>query len=199
MNNLRARNGRAFSAMSVPAATRLAAGLVRASELGVTGGLQLIGSWRNRRFVVSAMQPVYGHLTAAPLEDLESLSLTLPLGADASTIARETRRFGARVERLVRDQCNHFEVVPSLGDTESHVVHAYHHVALCGHRGPWPEASEAGGTDRERCQLCHDISATAPNHRARYHPAMSANNLLTPGLPTESPDWEQRRVLRPAP
>ena len=160
--------GRAFSGMSEAAASRLAVGMAKLTDVGLAG-LSLVGAWRGRRFVIETMRAVYENVVG-PTHDLDDPALTLPIRCTAETIRRECRRFGGRVERACRDRSQGtFDRVKSSVDEKTHIVHAHHHVALCSHRGPWSD-SPPDPTDDEDCPRCRGISATKPAHRARYHP-----------------------------
>ena len=100
----------------------------------------------------------------------EKFTLTLPIGAEKETIVRESRRFGGRVERQQGDRNKHFDFVNGENETV-HMVHAFHHVALCGFKGPWGSSftNPSGG---EGCLRCLDVASTKPAYRARWPPAM---------------------------
>ncbi|WP_422012737.1 hypothetical protein [Roseateles sp.] len=133
------------------------------SELGVPG-LVVIGRWQARRFVIADFAPATAPLTKTAF-DLEAATLTFPFSIAADAFVRDFRSFGARVERRQRDADDRFE---SVGDFAgiAHTVHAHHHIALCGARGPWPQ----GAAISMQCPTCSMRAATQPKHKARYHP-----------------------------
>lgn len=150
-----------FSAVKKAGAERFTRTL-RSNTAGVES-LRFRGAWRDRRFVIDSLEPAAS--VTEPAHDLESLTLTLPLVVDPGYYVRECARFGAVVAAIFRKQ-KVFENV--LGaDGYGHVVHSFHHVALCGHKGPWGESkSEFAGA----CTDCLKVATTRPNHRARMHP-----------------------------
>lgn len=162
---------RSFSGMTHVAAARLAVGL---SELEVMGcrGLVLEGAWRGRRFVIESARKPIEKLAEFSFDD-DALTMTLPSDAEPASIVRECRRFGGRVERTFRDHVlGSFDFVIREGERAVHLVHQYHHIALCGCDGPWPNDPSdpmdviAGAP----CERCRNVSLTKPVHRARYHP-----------------------------
>lgn len=153
--------------MTTDRAAKLAKGFAQAATAGVSC-VQFVGAWQVRRFVIENLIAIYGRGNEVT-SDTEAGTLTLPIGADANTIVTECRRFGGRVERIQRDRNNHFELVATNENETVHIVHAFHHVALCGSRGPWTSSfsmSNAG----EECVRCRSIAATKLEHRARWHP-----------------------------
>lgn len=156
---------RCFSGMTLERATRLLASPAtqKFRELGVPG-LVLIGRWQARRFVIADLAPA-----ATPLPktvfDLEAATLTIPFSIAAADFVRELRSFAARVERRQRDADDRFENVGDFAGV-AHTVHAHHHVALCGAKGPWPP----GAAVTMPCAACSVRASTLPKHRARYHP-----------------------------
>ena len=155
--------------MSVDRATKLAVGFAQAATAGVSC-VQFVGAWQARRFVIENLVAIYGSVNEL-IFDTEAMTLTLPIGADADTIVSECRRFGGRIERIKRDRNNRFELVASIENETLHLIHAFHHVALCGSRGPWPPSFSIsnGGEECARCQM---VAATKPEHRARWHPSL---------------------------
>jgi hypothetical protein len=130
-------------------------------------GFRLHGAWERRRFVIARLSrsPVRISL---PRAYLEHLALDLPTRMESQRIIAECRSFGMRVELRCR-QIKLFEV--QMGDDgQSHIVHAYHHVAACGFRGPWMHEPASAGAPT--CQYCLIASAIRPLFRARYHPAV---------------------------
>ena len=160
---------RAFSALATDRATKLAVGFAQAATAGVSG-VQFVGAWQARRFVIKNLVAIYVSVNEVTF-DTEAGTLTLPIGADANTIVTECRRFGGRVERIKRDRNNHFELVATNENETVHIVHAFHHVALCGSRGPWTSSfSISNGGDE--CVRCRKFAVTKPEHRARWHPCL---------------------------
>ena len=155
--------------MTTDRAAKLAKGFALAATASVSG-IEFVGAWQARRFVIENLIAIYGSVNEVT-SDTEAGTLTLPIGADANTIVTECRRFGGRVERIQRDRNNHFELVATIENETVHIVHAFHHVALCGSRGPWPSSfSMSNGGDE--CVRCRSIAATKPEHRARWHPSL---------------------------
>ena len=139
----------------------------RIRATGVVPGLVITGAWVNRRFVIAAATAAKASVAKAQL-DIEAGTLSFPLNIDPGEFATACRSLGASVERLQRDRSNHFEIVGDFAGVE-HTVHAYHHVSICGSRGPW-------NTDQVRsspCPACALAAATKPKHRARYHPTQT--------------------------
>ncbi len=163
MNRISCR--RSFSGMTLERATRLLANPAtqKFRELGVPG-LVLIGRWQARRFVIADLAPAAATLPKT-IFDLEAATLTIPLSIAAADFVRELRSFGARVERRQRDADDRFETVGDFAGV-AHTVHAHHHVALCGAKGPWPK--DAAVT--MPCASCSMRASTMPKHRVRYHP-----------------------------
>ena len=137
-------------------------------DTGVVPGLLITGAWANRRFVIAAAKAAKTSIVKAQL-DIEAGTLTFPLDIAPEEFATACRSLGGRVERLQRDRNDHFEIVGDFAGVE-HTVHAYHHVSICGSRGPW-------NTDQVRsspCPACALAAATKPKHRARYHPTLTS-------------------------
>ena len=155
--------------MSVERATKLVVGFAQAATAGVSC-VQFVGAWQARRFVIENLVAIYGSVNEVT-SDTEAGTLTLPIGADANTIVTECRRFGGRVERIQRDRNNRFELVANTENETVQIVHAFHHVALCGSRGPWYSSfSMSNGGDE--CVRCRKVALTKPEHRARWHPSL---------------------------
>lgn len=150
-----------FSALKKTSAARFTRTL-STNTAGVES-LRFLGQWVDRRFVIANLEPA--DLVTEPIHDLEALSLTLPIVTDPAYYVRECSRFGAVIAAMFRKRKSFENVVGA--DGYGHVVHAFHHVALCGHRGPWGETkSEFAGA----CTDCQRVAATRPNFRARMHP-----------------------------
>lgn len=128
------RPHRAFSSLSVERAAKLAKGFALAATAGVSG-IEFVGAWQARRFAIENLIAIYGSGNELTF-DTEAGTLMLPIGADANTIVTECRRFGGRVERIQRDRNNRFELVATVENETLHLIHAFHHIALCGSRGP---------------------------------------------------------------
>ncbi len=131
---------------------------------GAVSGLVITGAWINRRFVIAAASAAKSSVTKAHL-DTEAGTLSFPLDIDPEEFATVCRSLGARVERLQRDRNDRFENVGDCDGVE-HTVHAYHHVSMCGAKGPW----DTGSMPSSSCSACAHAVATKPKHRARYHP-----------------------------
>jgi hypothetical protein len=157
---------RAFSGMTLQLASKLLEGptmaKLRTTEIP---GLVAVGEWQSRRFVVAAFRPADTQI-ASPRPNVDDATLGFQLSISAAAFVQACRSFGARVERRQRDAHDRFEVVGDF-DGVAHTVHAFHHVALCGAKGPWP----ADGLMRTGCAACRALAFKVPNHRARYHPA----------------------------
>ena len=150
-----------FSALKKTSAARFTRTL-STNTAGVES-LRFLGQWVDRRFVIANLEPA--DLVTEAHHDLETLSLTLPIVADPAYYVRECSRFGAIVASIFRKRKVFENAVGA--DGYGHVVHAFHHVALCQYRGPWNEskAQFAGA-----CVACRQVAATPPNYRARMHP-----------------------------
>jgi hypothetical protein len=131
------------------------------------GGLTFHGKWRGRRLRIDTIQPVYGY-TASISKDfvVGTLTLSREILSVAEDVVREMRSFGGSIAR--RAQTGDFDVVTGF-DNETHIVAAGHHIALCGHRGPWPDDTQPALTPAT-CTACEKASKTHPLHRARLHP-----------------------------
>lgn len=165
---------KAFDAMTAKGATKIAALL---QELPPRiGGFVFHGAWMGRRFVIRDITPADAPV-ASVSKDFATGTLTLSreVLSVADDTVREMRSFGASMTR--RTQTGDFEVATGF-DGETHLVAVGHHIALCGHRGPWPTGSHPV-TDAVTCPKCEAISQTKPIHRARLHP-------LTSGHPAQS-------------
>ena len=156
---------RPFTSMSKAAAKRFVARMPQADHLGVLA-ICLHGDWRNRRFVINRVTASDRTVDEA-IFDIDGLTLTVPLIVNETDFSSATRSFGAKIERIFRDRHDEFEHVTG-GDGEMHIVHAFHHVALCGYNGPFPDLPVESPTD---CVGCVDVGASRPAHRVRYHPA----------------------------
>ena len=156
---------RQFTSMSKAAAKRFVARMPQADLLGVLA-ICLHGDWQNRRFVINSVTASDRTVNEATF-DIDGLTLTVPLSVNEAEFSSASRSFGAKIERIFRDRHDQFEHVTG-GDGEVHIVHAYHHVALCGYSGPFPDPPAAMPTD---CSGCADVGASRPAHRVRYHPA----------------------------
>ena len=162
------RPRRAFSSMSVERATKLAKGFALAATASVSG-IEFVGAWQARRFVIENLIAIYANVNEVTF-DTEAMTLTLPIGADANTIVSECRRFGGRVERIQRDRNNRFELVATIENDTLHLIHAFHHISLCGSRGPW-QSSISRTIGGQECVRCRMVASTKPAHRARWHPS----------------------------
>ncbi|MDE2417752.1 MAG: hypothetical protein KGN32_08095 [Burkholderiales bacterium] len=136
------------------------------------GGLQFVGDWIGRRFVIKKLLPALGEVHSVT-KDYAAGTITIPRSIliSATDSVRELRSFGASVTR--RKQSGSFDVVAGF-DSETHFVPVGHHIALCGHRGPWPDASYPM-TSPVSCNVCAKISQSKPKYRARFHPLSPGN------------------------
>ncbi|MEG0922876.1 MAG: hypothetical protein RSD57_17355 [Comamonas sp.] len=161
----------AFSSVTLKQATDWLAQLILGKRLGRTA-VTFVGDWAPysspRRFVIAGISTPKTSITM-PTPNIEAQTISIPLDIAAEDLYSELRRFGARVERRQRDLNNRFDFV---GDSAGvgHTVHAYHHVALCGSKGPWV----LGLTSSTKCPDCVSVAATKPKHRARYVPLQPA-------------------------
>ena len=155
----------AFSSVTLKQARAWIAQLAPARDKGATG-VMFVGDWipsdKPRRFVIAALLPRKSPI-AEPIFDIEGMTLTVPIGIAPEAFHKACLSFGARVERRQRDLRDTFDFV---GDSAGigHTVHAYHHVAICGSKGPWT----IGLTPSSKCANCARVAATTPKHRARY-------------------------------
>ena len=154
--------------MTTDRAAKLAKGFAQAATAGVSC-VQFVGAWQVRRFVIENLIAIYGRGNEVT-SDTEAGTLTLPIGADANTIVSECRRFGGRVERIQRDRNNRFELVATIENDTLHLIHAFHHIALCGSRGPW-QSSISRTIGGQECVRCRMVASMKPAHRARWHPS----------------------------
>lgn len=135
-------------------------------------GLRFVGGWRRRRFVIADVLPVRDELTSVT-KDFDHATITLPraLLLSSPDCIRELRSFGAAMTR--RSQTGSFDVAKGH-DHETHFVAQAHHVALCGHRGPWPDDWHPS-TAPVSCPKCAELSKSKPAHRARLHPLATSH------------------------
>jgi hypothetical protein len=117
------------------------------------------GCWKDRRFVIEKILISEDHVTEA-VSNSKDLTLTLPIVDDWDYYLREFARFGASISALYRKQ----KLFENVG---GHIIHAYHHVALCGARGPWAGVPL---TLAVTCEMCANVANSVPKYRARYHP-----------------------------
>lgn len=160
----------AFDAVTARNAAPIAA---RLEEIPMSvGGLKFVGEWIGRRFVIRKLLPVQGEVESVT-KDFEAGTITIPRSILVSAVdcVRELRSFGASVTR--RSQSGAFDVVAGF-DHETHFVAVAHHIALCGHRGPWPDASYPPST-AVSCSVCEKVSESKPSYRARFHPLAPGN------------------------
>jgi hypothetical protein len=162
---------RPFTALTVTSAGWLSV-LLRSSRMG----LVIDGAWYRRRFVICAVRESSSCVSGVT-HDIKGLALAVPVSASLDSIARECQRFGARVERILREQHRfEFDLEPGADERGPgalrHIVHRYHHIALCQYRGPWPERllEPEFASELETCPDCSWISREQPTYRARYHP-----------------------------
>ena len=152
---------RAFAAMTKAGSARFTNTLF--TNRALVQSIRFVGAWHQRRFVVDSIEPA--DLVCEAVHDLEGLTLTLPVVADPDFYVRACARFGAVVAAAFRKRGGFENVVGS--DAKGHVVHAFHHVALCGFKGPWSfSKSPFAGA----CVDCQRVASTPPKHRASMHP-----------------------------
>jgi hypothetical protein len=160
----------AFSALTKTGAEGFARVLLQNPD--VFPAITLHGEWQKRRLVIRTLSqspPVAG---AVP--DYEALTLTLPLVEDPEYYVHECARFGAAAASRYRArEAGRFESEIGI-DGRAHLVHAFHHVALCGYR-KWPLHDSV--VSSPRCEHCAAVAATMPKHRARFHPLLVPRQL----------------------
>lgn len=159
-----------FDAVTAKKAAVIAA---RLGEIPASvGGLQFVGEWIGRRFVIRNLLPAMGEVNSVT-KDFAAGTITIPRTLLLSEVdcVRELRSFGASVTR--RSQNGSFDVAAGF-DNETHFVAVGNHIALCGHRGPWPDTSNPP-TMTVSCNACENISKSKPNYRARFHPLAPGN------------------------
>jgi hypothetical protein len=145
-------------------------------------GIVLVGAWHRRRFVVGHVRRADG-IVRSVSQDVHGLKLAIPASTPAAKIASACRSFGARVERAAHaEDVWAFELVCCDYGGPRHIVHRYHHVALCGETGPWPEVplEPEIACEIEVCGLCDAVSKEKPPYRARYHPLSYEPERLPP-------------------
>jgi hypothetical protein len=157
-----ARRGIPFAAMTLAQAHMLAKRIPQHAN-----GVRMHGEWRQRRFVIAMLSHPAAHVQQTQA-NIGAAELDLPMGLEPERIVAEARRFGMRVEWL-RRQLKLFEIEEG-SDGVTHIVHAFHHVATCGYRGPWPQGVSTPRAPT--CQHCLLEAAIRPVFRARYHPAL---------------------------
>lgn len=162
---------RAFSAVTLSSAKVLHRALGAAAASG-SAGVIFQGAWVRRRLLIvggRAAQALPAH-GCDPL----ALTITVPATSTPDDLMRQLRSFGGVVERVWRDSVKgHFDLVVSDSDAARHLVHQFHHVALCGHKAQrWLTDDEVSGFAGEvkTCPQCTITAATKPNYRARWHP-----------------------------
>lgn len=164
-----------FSSVTKAWAQKLCARLVALDVPTRSVGLR--GRWVRRRF-----QLVGGHDSETTVTeatpDYENGTLTLPIVDDWDYLVRECSRFGASMAGRARKE-RRFERVLN-GDGRACIVHAYHHVSLCGgHRGPWPDSVLSESDPTPACAACTKASSSTPAFRARFHPAANVPTKAT--------------------
>lgn len=160
---------KAFDAMTPKWAARIAA--IFNEMPHQTGGFIFHGGWVGRRFVIRDITPVNGPVATVSKDFVTgTLTLSKEIILVPEQVVREMRSFGGSVLR--RAQTGDFDVVKGC-DSESHLVAVGHHVALCGHRGPWSDGQNLLDAP-VTCPQCEAISRTKPKHRARLHPLTTA-------------------------
>jgi hypothetical protein len=155
--------GKCFSAVTAAIGDQFSIRMEKARDLQLKG-ICIQGGWRNRRFQILEFKPCSGLITE-PTLDIEGLQLLIPLDITSKCFVSACRSFGAKAERAFRDKHDHFErVADSMARV--HTIHAYHHVALCQHKGPWPNTTDSAGG--YPCVRCSEHEKLVPAHRARY-------------------------------
>ena len=157
--------GKSYSSVTAIAGDQFVARMQQAKVLQLPG-ICLCGSWRNRRFEVAEFKPANTIITS-PVFDVQGLHLLVPVEISSTQFVSACRSFGAKVERAYRDSHDYFERASDLS-ARIHVVHAYHHVALCQFKGPWPNTPDTA--EVRSCTRCSDRAKLTPAHRVRYHP-----------------------------
>lgn len=160
---------KAFASM-VPANARA---ITATSQKAGVNAFTFHGVWQGRRFLLQTITVPKLIPTISVTKDLDNgtLTLTKECLSDPSSILSAMRSFGAAVARH-RQRNGSFEIAEGF-DRELHHVPAFHHVALCGHKGPWPDNVHEGIP--VTCPSCAKIAATKPQYRARYHPMAAGN------------------------
>lgn len=161
----------AFSAVTPASAAVLHRALAAASAAG-DAGVIFQGAWVRRRLVIVGGRAAHALPPHAcnPL----ALTITIPTTSTPDDLMRQLRSFGGAVERVWRDSARgRFDLVVSDSDAARHLVHQFHHVALCGHRPQrWLTDDEVSGFagELQTCPKCTITAATKPTYRARWHP-----------------------------
>lgn len=170
------RRWRTFSAVTIVVVTRVLGIMSKLAELDVPG-IVLVGAWRSRQFVIKRGQAAQAPVSGA-IADMKALTITLPIDISAEAFARACRSFGGKVEREFRERnLGQFDFVRSRDGGPPHLVHRFHHVALCGCSGPWPDGSMSlDDFEGDVCSRCQHMSTTKPLHKARYHPMVQAKS-----------------------
>lgn len=150
-----------FAALTLAKATKLAKGVP-----GAQHGYRMQGDWQHRRFVIDGLT-LAPDVVLRPVANMDSLTLDLPLNLRAAEYINECRRFGMSVESAFRRN-RYFETAGDI-DGVMHIVHSFHHVAVCGFKGPWSDCSHY---TPPTCQTCLLESEILPQYRARYHTAI---------------------------
>lgn len=163
--------GPSFSAVTVKTATVLHRSLQAARQAGYAG-VTFQGGWVARRFVMVGGRGE----REVPTHPRNPLALTafVPVTTNPEELMKALRSFGATVERRWRDTNRGlFERVISMGDGHRHLVHRFHHVAVCEHKPTrWLSDDGLGGmADKvQACTTCTIAATTKPLHAARWHP-----------------------------
>lgn len=167
-------NAMPFSSITKAFAVKLLSNLA-ALDIS-TRSIVLHGLWIRRRFQIVAAT-TSGVRVDEATPDYENSTLTLPIVNDWAYIVAECSRFGASVAGRARKHKAFDRVKNSAG--ESCIVHACHHVSLCGaHRGPWPDAVLSATDPAPACVACAVASTSVPAFRARFHPAATKKASL---------------------
>lgn len=167
---------KAFASISLAIATKMSALTKLYPADSKVTHVEFAGVWSGRKFVigpVSSRTFEHGSI-AVDVKDLENGTIALAVKAtmtDPHAIVSTLRGFGAVVTRKSQMPVR-FDVVEGF-DRALHIVAGHHHVALCGHKGPWPDSVHEGVS--ATCAACSEVAKTKPAYRARFHPLAVGN------------------------
>ena len=137
-------------------------------------GVTFVAAWCGRKLCILKIERELLPVTQ-PSHDIEGLRLRLPIVDDPAYYVRECMKFGSSVASAYR-KVRVFERV--LGsDGAVHIAHAYHHVCLCGHRGPFDADGDVVfeiDSSARMCSACDEDASKPKSFRARYHPISPA-------------------------
>ena len=156
--SVRTRVPLVFSTMSAATAARLISWFQQISVRSLeVGGVTLVGRWQGRRFVIAQISPSECPIEQ-PIPDLDDLILQVPLNIECQRLLAACRQFGLRVEQILRAQIYPLEAELSLMDGCAHTLHAYNHLAFCGHSGPWERDAVTNLRRVPYCQQCNRLA-----------------------------------------